>query len=296
MKVVLAGGSGLIGTALAQSLIADGHVVRSLVRRPARRAGELEWHPGVDDLGAAAMRGVDAVVCLSGAGVGAHRWTSAYKRKIRASRLEAVGTLTRSITAGDERPVLVCASAIGYYGDTGDRVIDETAPNGSGFLAELCRDWEAAADPARHAGTRVVHLRTGIVLARHGGLLVRLRPIVRAGLGGRIGTGRQFMSWISLADEVAAVRFLIESDLSGPVNLTAPNPVRNSELIGAVARMLRRPAAVPVPAFALRLALGEFAEDTLTGQRAVPARLSAAGFEFRHAMLDDALRAVLSSA
>jgi uncharacterized protein (TIGR01777 family) len=270
--------------------------VRSLVRRPARRAGELEWHPGVDDLGAAAMRGVDAVVCLSGAGVGAHRWTSAYKRKIRASRLEAVGTLTRSITAGDERPVLVCASAIGYYGDTGDRVIDETAPNGSGFLAELCRDWEAAADPARHAGTRVVHLRTGIVLARHGGLLARLRPIVRAGLGGRIGTGRQFMSWISLADEVAAVRFLIESDLSGPVNLTAPNPVRNSELIGAVARMLRRPAAVPVPAFALRLALGEFAEDTLTGQRAVPARLSAAGFEFRHAMLDDALRAVLSSA
>ncbi len=294
MKVLLAGASGLLGTALAQSFIADGAVVRRLVRRPASHAGELEWNPASGTLPADALRGVDVLVCLSGAGIGNRRWTSSYKRKIRASRLDAVGTLARGVAATKHHPVLVCASAIGYYGDTGDRVVDENAPNGSGFLAELCLDWEAAADPARAAGARVVHLRSGIVLTRQGGLLTRLLPVARLGVAGRLGDGRQFMSWISLADELAAIKFLTASEVDGPVNLTAPNPVRNSELVKAVARMVNRPAAIPVPAFALRLALGEFAEDTLTGQRALPAKLTSAGFEFQHVTLDEALRAALS--
>ena len=293
MTILLAGGSGLIGTELARSLIADGHVVRRLVRRPTRRADEIEWGPERHDIPGSALAGVSAVVCLSGVGVGDHRWTQSYKRAIRSSRLDPVATLARAIAAAEHRPSLICASAIGYYGDTGDRVVDESAPGGVGFLAELCDDWEAAAEPARQAGARVVHLRTGVVLSPHGGLIARLRPFVRMGVGGRLGTGRQFVAWISLADTVAAIAFLIHSDLDGPINLTAPNPVRNSELVASLARLLNRPAMIPVPKFALRLVVGELAGEALGGQRAIPARLSAAGFEFRHPTLDEALRATL---
>ena len=293
MTILLAGGSGLIGTELARSLIADGHVVRRLVRRPTRRADEIEWRPERHDVPGSALAGVSAVVCLSGVGVGDHRWTQSYKRAIRSSRLDPVTTLARAIAAAEHRPSLICASAIGYYGDTGDRVVDESAPGGVGFLAELCDDWEAAAEPARQAGARVVHLRTGVVLSPHGGLIARLRPFVRMGVGGRLGTGRQFVAWISLADTVAAIAFLIHSDLDGPINLTAPNPVRNSELVASLARLLNRPAMIPVPKFALRLVVGELAGEALGGQRAIPARLSAAGFEFRHPTLDEALRATL---
>lgn len=293
MTILLAGGSGLIGTELARSLIADGHVVRRLVRRPTRRADEIEWRPERHDVPGSALAGVSAVVCLSGVGVGDHRWTQSYKRAIRSSRLDPVTTLARAIAAAEHRPSLICASAIGYYGDTGDRVVDESAPGGVGFLAELCDDWEAAAEPARQAGARVVHLRTGVVLSPHGGLIARLRPFVRMGVGGRLGTGRQFVAWISLADTVAAIAFLIDSNLDGPVNLTAPNPVRNSELVAGLARLLNRPAVIPVPKFALRLVVGELAGEALGGQRAIPARLSAAGFEFRHPTLDEALRATL---
>jgi uncharacterized protein (TIGR01777 family) len=293
VTILLAGGSGLIGTELARSLIADGNVVRRLVRRPTRRADEIEWRPERHDVPGSALAGVSAVVCLSGVGVGDHRWTQSYKRAIRSSRLDPVATLARAIAAAEHRPSLICASAIGYYGDTGDRVVDESAPGGVGFLAELCDDWEAAAEPARQAGTRVVHLRTGVVLSPHGGLIARLRPFVRMGVGGRLGTGRQFVAWISLADTVAAIAFLIDSNLDGPVNLTAPNPVRNSELVAGLARLLNRPAVIPVPKFALRLVVGELAGEALGGQRAIPARLSAAGFEFRHPTLDEALRATL---
>jgi uncharacterized protein (TIGR01777 family) len=293
VTILLAGGSGLIGTELARSLIADGHVVRRLVRRPTRRADEIEWRPERHDVPGSALAGVSAVVCLSGVGVGDHRWTQSYKRAIRSSRLDPVATLARAIAAAEHRPSLICASAIGYYGDTGDRVVDESAPGGVGFLAELCDDWEAAAEPARQAGARVVHLRTGVVLSPHGGLIARLRPFVRMGVGGRLGTGRQFVAWISLADTVAAIAFLIDSNLDGPVNLTAPNPVRNSELVAGLARLLNRPAVIPVPKFALRLVVGELAGEALGGQRAIPARLSAAGFEFRHPTLDEALRATL---
>jgi uncharacterized protein len=293
VTILLAGGSGLLGTELARSLIADGHLVRRLVRRPARRVDEIEWHPERHDVPASALAGVGAVVCLSGVGIGDHRWTQSYKRAIRSSRLDPVSTLAGAIASADRKPSLVCASAIGYYGDTGERVVDESAPCGAGFLAELCSDWEAAADPARQAGARVVHLRTGVVLSPHGGLLGRLRPIVRMGVGGRLGSGRQFVAWISLADTVAAMAFLIDSDLDGPINLTAPNPVRNSELVAGLARLVKRPAVIPVPKFALRLAVGELAGEALGGQRALPARLSAAGFEFRHPTLDEALRAAL---
>lgn len=294
MKVLLAGGSGLIGSALAQALIADGHVVRRLVRRAARHVDEIEWHPDRHEVPEAALAAADAVICLSGAGVGDHRWTSSYKRTLLASRLDAVGTLATGVASRARRPVLVCASAIGYYGDTGERAVDETAPNGSGFLAGLCRDWEAAADPARQAGARVVHLRSGVVISSHGGLLARLRPIVRMGIGGRLGDGKQFVSWISLADEVAAIQFLLDGDIDGPVNITAPNPTRNSELIAEVARLLSRPAVLPVPKLALRVVLGELSEEALSGQRALPAKLAAADFRFRHPTLDAALHAALA--
>jgi uncharacterized protein (TIGR01777 family) len=293
MTILLAGGSGLLGTELARSLIADGHVVRRLVRRPARRADEIEWHPERHDVPASALAGVSAVVCLSGVGLGDHRWTQSYKRAIRSSRLDPVSTLAGAIASGDHRPSLICASAIGYYGDTGERVVDESAPSGAGFVAELCSDWEAAAEPARQAGARVVHLRTGVVLSPHGGLLGRLRPIMRMGVGGRLGTGRQFVAWISLADTVAAIAVLMDSDLDGPVNLTAPNPVRNSELVDGIARLVKRPAVIPVPKFALRLVVGGLAGEALGGQRALPARLSAGQFEFRYPTLHEALRAAL---
>ncbi len=290
MKVLLAGGSGLIGSALARALIADGQVVRRLVRRPVARAGETEWHPDRREVPPAALAGVDAVVCLSGAGVGDHRWTREYKNVIRASRVDTVAMLAASIASTGHRPAFVCASGIDYYGDTGDQVVDESAPNGSTFLAGVCADWEAAADPAREAGARVVHLRSGLVISRRGGAVARLRPIVRMGLGGRLGSGRQYQPWVSLSDEVAAIRFLLDSELAGPVNLAAPNPVRNAEFVAELARRLHRRAVLPAPRFALRIVLGEFADDLLTGQRAVPARLTAAGFAFEHPTLADALR------
>jgi uncharacterized protein (TIGR01777 family) len=316
MKVVLAGASGLIGTELTRSLLADGHEVRTLVRRPAARVAgterpggagrsiEVEWHPELGQFDPAVLRGCDTVICLSGAGVGEHRWTPAYKQELRASRLVPVSALADALRSLRERgsaaddghqSTFVVASAVGYYGDTGDRWVDERSPAGRGFLAELCRDWEAAARPAADAGARVVNLRTGLVLAPAGGLLGRLMPIMRLGIGGRLGSGRQYMPWISLADEVSAVRFILEhAELTGPLNLTGPAPVTNAEFTGTLARMIHRPAKLPVPALALRAVLGEFAEDALTGQRAVPAALSQAGFVFRHPTVESALRAALA--
>jgi hypothetical protein len=204
-----------------------------------------------------------------------------------------VGTLARAL-AGDAAPrAFVVASAVGYYGDTGDREVDEDAPPGDSFLAQLCVRWEAAAAPAREAGVRVTQLRTGLVLTNDGGLLQRLVPIVKAGVGGKLGNGRQFMPWISLTDQVAAMRFLLEHDVAGPVNLVGPAPVRNAEFTKTLGRVLHRPTVLPVPGFAARIALGEFAGDVLTGQRAVPSRLQAAGFEFAHRDLEVALRAEL---
>jgi len=291
MEVVLAGGSGLIGSALARSLRADGHRVKTLVRHAASGPDVDSWDPSAGLLDPQFLAGADAVVCLSGVGVGDHRWTDDYKRQILASRVDTVGTVARSLAEYGGPRVFIAASAVGYYGDTGDREVAEDAPSGDTFLAGVCRQWEAAADPARAAGVRVVHLRTGLVLAKEGALLKRLGLLVKAGLGGKLGDGRQFMPWISITDEVRAIRFLVESDLAGPVNLTGPTPVRNAEFTKTLGRVLHRPTVFRVPGVAARTVLGEFAGEVLTGQRAVPRRLLDAGFEFRHGELESALRA-----
>jgi uncharacterized protein (TIGR01777 family) len=293
MEVVLAGASGLIGSALAESLRRDGHRVKTLLRRPVSGPDVDSWDPAAGRLDPDFLAGADAVVCLSGVGVGDHRWTDAYKKLIVQSRVDSVGTVARTLAGYGGAPVLIAASAVGYYGDTGDREVDEDAPSGDTFLSGVCRQWEAAADPARAAGVRVVHLRTGLVLTRSGGLLKRLLPIVKAGVGGRLGDGRQFMPWISLTDDIRAIRFVMESDVVGPVNVVGPDPVRNAEFTDTLGRLVHRPTALPVPGFAARVALGQFAEDVLTGQRAVPRRLTDAGFRFNDSDLTAALRAEL---
>lgn len=290
MRIVLAGASGLIGTALRASLRAAGHSVTVLVRRPARTADEARWAPQDGRLDPTVLAGTDAVVCLAGAGIGDHRWSEAYQRTLVRSRVDPVATLTRALVEAGGPRVFLAASAVGYYGDTGDREVTESAGPGSGFLAELCVRWEAAAAPARDAGVRVVPLRTGLVLSGDGGLLKRLRPLVRAGVAGRLGSGRQFLPWILLADEVRAIQFLLEHEVSGPANLTGPAPVRNVEFMAALGRVLHRPTVLPTPGFALRIALGEFASDVLAGQRALPAKLLDAGFRHEHAELESALR------
>jgi uncharacterized protein (TIGR01777 family) len=291
VTVVLAGASGQIGRALATSLQGDGIAVRLLVRRAPNGPDEVRWDPAERFLEPDAIRGADAVVCLSGAPVDGHRWTDAYKQTLIDSRIDAVGTIAHTLAdAGDAAPrTLVVASAVGYYGDTGDRIVTEDAPPGDGFLSDVCVQWEAAAAPARDAGIRVAHIRTGLVLG-DGGLLGRLKPVVQLGIAGPIGSGRQFMPWITLHDHIRAIRFLLAGDLAGPVNLTAPNPVPNAEFMAALGHVLHRPTIVRTPSFALKAVLGELADDVLTGQRAVPAALTGAGFEFEHTDLETALR------
>jgi uncharacterized protein (TIGR01777 family) len=298
VRLLLAGASGLIGRALADSSRAAGDEVHRLVRRPAAAADEIEWHPDAGQFDPERLDGIDAVVCLSGVGVGDHRWTPAYKREILASRIGPVGTLAGAIAAradaGAPVPTLVTASAVGYYGETGDREVDESAPNGDGFLAEVCRMWESATRPAAAAGARVVQLRSGIVLARRGPVLARMLPLFRLGVGGPLGNGRQYWSWITLTDEIAAIRFILASDeLTGPVNLSAPTPVTNAEFTRTLARLVHRPAIVPAPAAALRAVLGGFSTEILSSQRVLPAKLLAAGFEFTQPDLETGLRAEL---
>jgi uncharacterized protein (TIGR01777 family) len=295
MRVTVTGSSGLIGSALVQSLREDGHDVVRLVRREPVRDDEARWSPADGCVDKESLEGADAVVHLAGAGVGDRPWTKAYKRKIRDSRIAGTRTLAEAIATAHPRPrVLVCGSAIGYYGDTGGREADEDSPMGRGFLAELVRDWEAAAGPAREAGVRVVHPRTGVMLTREGGMLGRTLPLFRLGLGGPLGDGRQWTSWISAADQIAALRFLIDHEIGGPVNLTAPNPVTNETYTRALGRVLHRPARLAVPRFALRAALGGFADEgPLISQRVLPRRLADAGFRFAHENVEEALAAVL---
>ncbi|TDD68156.1 TIGR01777 family protein [Actinomadura darangshiensis] len=295
MRVTVTGSSGLIGSALVQSLREDGHEVVRLVRQAPSRPDEAQWSPADGCVDKGALEGADAVVHLAGAGVGDRPWTKAYKRKVYDSRVAGTRTLCEAIAAADPRPrVLVCGSAIGYYGDTGGREVDEKSPAGQGFLAALVRDWEAAARPAGEAGVRVVHPRTGVVLSREGGILGRTLPLFRLGLGGRLGDGAQWTSWISLHDQVAALRFLLDHETAGPVNLTAPNPVTNDAYTKALGRVLHRPARLAVPAFALRAALRGFADEgPLVSQRVLPHRLADAGFRFAHEDVESALAAVL---
>lgn len=295
MRVVVSGASGLIGSALCDSLRADGHEVVRLVRRPPSGAHDVQWRPESNELDPAVLAGADAVVCLSGANVGAKRWTDSYKQTLRSSRLDTTGTLARTMAGlgADAPAVFLAGNAIGYYGDTGEQQVDESAPPGDGFLAELCVDWQRAAQPAVDAGVRTAYLRTGVVLAKDSDLIARLRPLVKLGVAGPIGNGRQFLPWISLTDEVRAIRFLLDSDVSGPVNLCAPHPARNKEFTKTFAGLLHRPAVLPVPGFAVRAVAGELGDETVKSQRAVPAALTAAGFSFEFAELEPALRAAL---
>ncbi len=295
MLVVLNGASGLIGTALKARLLNNGHQLRVLVRRAPTTADEVEWNPAAGELDPAHLAGADAVINLSGAGVGDHRWTDAYKKTILDSRLQPTRLLADAISelGGQAPAVLLSASAVGYYGDTSDHVVDESAAAGSGFLADVCRQWEGATAAAEGI-SRVVHLRTGLVLSGAGGLLRRLRQLVDLGAGGPLGSGRQYQPWISIEDEVGAIEFLLTSAVRGPVNLTGPDPVTQKHLVQTLARIRSRPAILPAPAFALKLALGQFADEgVLTGQRAVPTVLLAAGYQFVHPTLEGALRAAL---
>jgi uncharacterized protein len=290
MQVVLAGASGLIGTALKELLRSSGAEVKTLVRHPTSEPGEDSWDPAKGLLDPDLLAEADAVVCLSGVGIGDHRWTESYKQEILTSRVDSVGTVARTLAEYGGPRVLVAASAVGYYGDTGDRLITEQAPAGSSFLSSVCTQWEAAADPARDAGVRVAHLRTGLVLSAEGGLIARLKPIVQAGVAGKLGSGKQYMPWISLHDHVRAIEFLLTHEVHGAVNLTGPEPVRNAEFMGLLGSVLSRPTVIPTPGIAVRTVLGEFAEDVLTGQRAVPAVLTEAGFRFDHTAAESALR------
>ncbi|MEU9251728.1 TIGR01777 family oxidoreductase [Streptomyces sp. NPDC048270] len=295
MRIAVTGSTGLIGSALVRSLRADSHEVVRFVRRPPAAGDEVRWDPARGYVDPAGLAGCAAVVHLAGAGVGDHRWTAAYKKEIRDSRVLGTAALARAMAALDEPPaVFVSGSAVGYYGDTGDRPVDEDAPAGRGFLPSVCVEWEAAARPARAAGIRTAFARTGLVVAREGGAWGKLFPVFRAGVGGRLGNGRQYWPYISLHDEIAALRHIIDTPgLEGPVNLTAPEPLTNRQITAAMARVLRRPALLPVPALALRIVLGELSEDVLGSQRARPARLLESGFVFRHPGIEDAIRAAL---
>ena len=297
MRIAISGSTGLIGSALVRALRADGDDVVRLVRTPPGGPDEVRWDP-YGKVDTEALESLDAVVHLAGAGIGDRRWSDSYKKQLRDSRVVGTRTLAEAL-ADLQRPprVLVSGSAVGFYGDTGDRDADESATVGSGFLAELVRDWEAAARPAATAGIRVVHPRTGLVLSREGGMLGKTLPLFRLGLGGRLGSGGQWMSWISLPDEVAALRLLIDrDDVTGPVNLTAPRPVTNADFTTALGRALHRPTPFAVPSFVLRAALDGFADEgLLISQRVLPRRLTELGFHFRHGDLDTALDRVLSA-
>ncbi|MGC4948502.1 TIGR01777 family oxidoreductase [Streptomyces sp. DT224] len=294
-RIAVSGSTGLIGAALVRSLRADGHEVVRLVRHPARDGDEVEWDPKRGHVDVAGLVGCDAVVHLAGAGVGDHRWTEAYKKEIRDSRVLGTAAIADAVASLDTPPaVLLSGSAIGFYGDTGDRPVDEEAPPGDGFLPSVCVEWEEATAAAEEAGVRTVHARTGLVVAREGGAWGRLFPLFRAGLGGRMGDGRQYWSFIALHDHIAALRHILDTpELSGAVNLTAPTPVTNAEVTAAMGRVLRRPTLFTAPAPALRLALGEFAGDVLGSQRVLPARLLGSGFSFAFPSVDAAIRAAL---
>ncbi|WP_454048330.1 TIGR01777 family oxidoreductase [Cellulomonas sp. Marseille-Q8402] len=294
MVVVVAGSSGLIGTALVERLRAEGHTVRRLVRRPARSPEEHTWDPDRGVLDPAALAGADAVVNLAGAGVGDKRLTAARKRVVLQSRTRTTGLITATIAAMDVPPrVLLQGSATGAYGYRGDAVVTEADPYGSSYLAGVVQQWEAAAAPAAaRPDVRVAFLRTGIVLARSGGAAGRLLPLIRLGLGGPLGSGRQYWSWISLEDEVRAILHLLDAPVAGPVNLVS-EPATEIEIVRALAEAVHRPAVLPVPAFALRLALGQFSDEILGSLRATPAVLTASGFVHRHPTPRSAARALL---
>ncbi len=300
MRVLVSGGSGLIGSALREALERAGQEVVRLRHAPGvaaedlagqARPGEVLWNWEAGAIDATALRDFDAVVHLAGENV-AGRWTARRKARIRDSRVIGTRMLADTLSRLDGKPgVLVTASGINYYGNRGAEELDESSPPGGGFLADVCRDWEGATEPAARAGIRVVHTRFGMVLSSRGGALGKMLPLFRKGLGGKLGSGRQYVSWVSLRDAVRTIRFLFEhEDISGPVNVTAPQPVTNRDLTDSLARVLKRPAFLPAPAFALRLTLGQMADEMLlASMRVLPRRLRDAGFVFKDAFIDKAL-------
>lgn len=297
MRVVaISGSSGFIGTALAHVLVARGDRVKRLVRHAARDDNEIAWDPARGEIDVAALNGVDAVVNLAGEKID-QRWTNESQAAIRQSRVQATSLLARAISSMTVKPrAFLSGSAIGIYGNRGDEVLDESSALGDDFLASVCKDWEAAALPASGAGIRVVHLRTGIVFAKHGGALHKLLLPFRFGVGGKLGSGKQWMSWIALADMAAAIAFLLDAEqVVGAVNMTAPHPLTNEELTRALGDELHRPTFASVPRFALELALGKMADDTvLASQRVLPRRLLDAGFTFTFPAIEPFLAAELS--
>lgn len=285
-RVAITGSSGLIGAALVGHLKSEGHTVQRLVRRKPVAADEVAWDPTVGTVDLAPLEGVDAIIHLAGAGVGDRRWSKKYKAQILNSRL--FGTTTIASAVEKLKPsVFISSSAIGWYGETGNRAVSESDRAGDDFLASVCKEWEAAADAA--SSVRTVKIRTGLVLDPTGGALGRMMPLFKMGLGGRLGNGKQWWSWITLHDEIKAISYLLEKDIEGPVNLTSPNPVTNSEFTAALARALRRPALFPAPALALKIALGGFSTEILGSKRVIPQRLIDSGFQFDFPQLPSAL-------
>jgi hypothetical protein len=295
MRVVVSGASGLLGSALVPELSGAGQEVTRLVRsQTAAEPATVRWDPNAGELDRATLEGIDGVVHLSGERV-AGRWSDSKKERIMESRRRSTRLLAEAAAAAERRPsVFVSASAVGYYGDRGDERLTEESPQGEGFLAEVVREWETATRPAAQAGVRVVNLRFGIVLSRAGGALAQMLTPFRLGLGGPLGSGRQYMSWIAIDDVVAIVRNVLTGEISGPVNATAPQPVSNREFARTLGRVLGRPAVLPVPPVALKILFGEFAEEGLLwSQRAYPAKLESSGYSFQFPALEDALRHVL---
>jgi uncharacterized protein (TIGR01777 family) len=289
-RIAISGASGLIGTALSAFLRSRGDEVVHLVRRKPSTKLEIGWDPTSRKLHPADLSGLTAVVHLAGAGVGAHRWTPAYKREILSSRVDGTATIATALADLGEPVALVSGSAIGFYGDRGERILTEDSGPGQGFLADVVREWEAASKPAQDAGLRVVHARTGIVLTPHGGAMERVLPLARLGLAGPLGSGHQYWSWITLHDEVRALAHLVDQELTGPVNLVSTQPMRQSEVMKALGAVLGRPALLPAPTFALKVFLGEFAGDVLASDRILPSVLTASGFVFDHDTIESAMR------
>ncbi|HLX64604.1 MAG TPA: TIGR01777 family oxidoreductase [Planctomycetota bacterium] len=296
MNILISGSTGLVGSALCSALAADGHSLTTLTRPNSKSAAKsIEWNPLSGKLDPAALTGIDAVVHLAGENI-AGRWTAAKKKAIRESRVLGTKTLANALAAMTVKPkVLICASAIGYYGNRGDELLTESSSPGKGFLPEVCQAWESAADPARAAGIRTVALRFGVILSENGGALAKMLTPFKLCLGGIIGSGKQYMSWIALDDVVGAILFALKTEsLSGPANTVAPNPVTNREFTKTLGKVIKRPTIFPMPAFAARLAFGEMANDLLLGStRVTPSRLTDAGFVFKWPRLEDALRHLL---
>lgn len=296
MKIAVTGSHGLIGEALCKHLSGQGHIVARIIRASNSASGDIHWNPADGSIESDKLNGVDAVIHLAGENIASHRWTAEQKQKIKESRIRGTKLLADTICGLEKKPeVVVSGSAIGFYGDRGSETLTESSNVGSGFLADVCREWEEAIAPVAAAGVRVVNARTGVVLSTKAGALNKMLPIFQLGGGGNIGDGRQYMSWISLDDEIKALEFaLTHSSVSGPINLVAPNPVTNAEFTAVLGSVLHRPAFVPLPAFAAKIILGEMADELLlSSQKCQPTKLQSAGYQFEYPDLKEALSTTL---